>query len=230
MVGIGSKERSIIDLNESTRTPCRPDEFFRKGPWTVEDLFEEPAPLEVEFGTGKARFLLESARAHPERNYLGLERSLAYYRVSRGRVDRSGLANVRIVRADAGEFVESAPDRVAVAYHAYFLDPWPKLRQRKRRLISAPFLRALWPKTAPGGLVRIVTDHADYADAIAAAVTEARDRAPWQRLDWAGAESPPPTNYELKYRAAGRPFHRFLLRRGSDELSPTPTGGRARTA
>ncbi|HEY4230142.1 MAG TPA: hypothetical protein VGO79_08205, partial [Thermoanaerobaculia bacterium] len=43
-------------------------------------LFGRTAPLEIEIGSGKARFLLESARAHPERDFLGVERALAYYR------------------------------------------------------------------------------------------------------------------------------------------------------
>jgi tRNA (guanine-N7-)-methyltransferase len=170
------------------------------------------SPLEIEFGTGKARFLIESARLRPDRRFLGIERSLAYYRIARDRVARSGLANARVVRADAAEAVEHLPPDSVAAFHAYFLDPWPKKKQRKRRLLGERFLSAAANGARSGALFRIITDHEDYGDSIAAAIENAISAgAPWRAAEWESAPAPPPTHYELKYRAAGRTFRRFLL-------------------
>jgi len=177
-------------------------------------LFATDQPLEIEFGSGKGRFLIESGRRHPERNYLGLERSLSYYRIARDRVARARLANVRVVRAQTEEFVAFLADSSASAFHAYFLDPWPKKKQRKRRLLQASFFASTFSKAAPGSTFRMVTDHHEYAEAIDEAIEETRRAGVgWERAAWDSEESPPPTHYELKYRLVGREFHRFLLRK-----------------
>ena len=177
-------------------------------------MFSEARPTEIELGTGKGRFLIESGRRHPERNFLGFERSLAYYRIARDRVARSGLENVRVLRADARDLAALVPESGADAFHAYFLDPWPKKKQRKRRLLDRDFLDLLASRTRTSGLLRIVTDHREYAEAIRGSLAELQaEGRPWAEEEWGSREAPPPTHYELKYRAAGRPLYRFLLRR-----------------
>lgn len=177
----------------------------------AEQLFGRRAPLEIEVGTGKARFLIEAARAHPARDFLGIERSLSYYRVSRDRVEKSGLRNARVLRADARTFVEGCvADRSVSGFHVYFPDPWPKKKQRKRRLLDGVFLEALAAKLEPGGLVRIATDHPGYADEVAPLLQTV---PALEQLAWESLPAPPPTHYEIKYREEGREIRRFLLRR-----------------
>src|SRR5512135_1010951 len=89
-------------------------------------VFGRNAPLEVETGSGRARFLMAAARANPPHDSLGLERSPAYSRVCRDRVARSGLPNARALRADGSLFAESLEPRSGRAFHIYFPDPWPK--------------------------------------------------------------------------------------------------------
>lgn len=203
------------------RMPQAPDERFFRGPWELEKLFPRRAPLEIEFGSGKARFLIESGHRHPESNFLGVERNLSFYRVARGRLRKSRLENVRLLRADAVEFVPMLPPSIVTAFHIYFPDPWPKKRQKKRRLLTAPFLALLADKAAAGGHLRVVTDHPDYALAIAEAVAAALAAgSPWEQRPWDSEELPPATHYEIKYTAAGRTFFRFLLWRVPTAGSP----------
>ena len=194
------------------RWPSSPDEqIFPNVLWSPAAEFGRSAPLEVEIGSGKARFLIEAASREPGRDFLGLELSLAYYRICRDRVARAGLPNVRVIRADGRRFVETslAPASVS-AFHIYFPDPWPKKRQRKRRLLDGVFLETLASRLVPGGLVRIATDHADYSSGVDPILETV---AGLERLEWDAFPSPPSTHYEIKYRAEGRPIRRFLLRR-----------------
>lgn len=177
-----------------------------------QNLFEREAPLEIEIGSGKARFLVAAARANPAHDFLGLERSLSYYRICRERVARAGLSNARVLRADGRLFVESLLPGSARAFHIYFPDPWPKKKQRKRRLLDAVTLELLASRLEPGGEIRIATDHPGYGRTVAPLLETVETL---ERLDWSSLPPPPPTNYELKYRAEGRPIWRFLLvRRG----------------
>ena len=194
------------------RFPTAPDEELHAGGlWSAAEQFGRRAPLEVEIGSGKARFLMEAARRHPDYDFLGLELSLAYYRICRDRVARARLANVRVIRADGRRFVEAAlPAGSVHAFHVYFPDPWPKKRQRKRRLLDGVFLEILASRLEPGGHMRIATDHDDYGSLIdpLLSTVPALERLPWDALP-----QPPPTHYELKYEAEARPIWRFLLRR-----------------
>jgi len=179
----------------------------------AESVFGRVAPLEIEIGTGKARFLIESARAHPEKNFLGIERSLAYYRICRERVARSGLANARVLRSDGRIFVETSLAPASVrAFHIYFPDPWPKKKQKKRRLLDGIFLELAASRLEPGGLLRIATDHSDYGAGLGTLIQTVPSL---ERLDWDALPPPPPTHYELKYVREGRPIWRWLLRRTS---------------
>jgi tRNA (guanine-N7-)-methyltransferase len=194
------------------RWPQSPDEEIHAGgPFDQGKAFGRIAPLEVEIGSGKAKFLLEAARRAPAHDLLGIELSLAYYRICRERIARSGAANARVVRADGRRFVETALAPQSVhAFHIYFPDPWPKKRQRKRRLLDGPFLEILASRLSSGGLVRIATDHTDYGSLIDPLLESVPSL---ERLPWEALPPPPPTHYELKYQAEKRPIHRFLLRR-----------------
>jgi tRNA (guanine-N7-)-methyltransferase len=189
----------------------KPEEaLWGGGPCDPRSLFGRIAPLEVEIGSGKARFLIEAARDNPTHDFLGLERSLSYYRVCRDRVRRSGLPNIRVLRADGRLFAEGLPGASVHAFHVYFSDPWPKKRQRKRRFLDAVTLELLASRLEPGGLLRIATDHAGYG-ATVASLSETVSAL--ERLEWSRYPEPPFTHYELKYRAEGRPIWRLLLRR-----------------
>ena len=194
------------------RWPGSPDEELWFGrPFDATSFFGRRAPLEVEIGSGKARFLIASAQTCPDRDYLGIERSLSYYRLCRERLARTKLPNARIVRSDGRLFVESAlaPASVA-AFHIYFPDPGPKKKQKKRRLLDGVFLELLGARLEPGGTLRIATDHPDYGRSLGPLLETVPSL---ERIEWTSLPAPPPTHYELKYARQGRPIWRFAARR-----------------
>jgi tRNA (guanine-N7-)-methyltransferase len=196
---------------ETSSFPLTDDEaLWSGGPANPRDLFRRGAPLEIEIGSGKARFLIEAARANPAHDFLGLERALAYYRICRDRIARSDLRNAFAVRADGRLYADALALASVRSFHVYFPDPWPKKKQRKRRLLDGVTLEMLADRLEPGGHIRIATDHPGYG----ATLGPILETVPaLERLDWESVPAPPPTHYELKYREEGRPIWRFLLRR-----------------
>ena len=172
-------------------------------------LFDNEKPVEVEIGCGKGRFLINSAMAYPEINYIGIERALRYFRIMKERVVRRELANVRLLRDDAVYFVERfIPDGAVSAYHIYFPDPWPKKRHRKRRLFNTRFLEEIERTLAAGGSLDFATDYVEYFEEIQA-LLEASDRLDVlgeipERVRELGRDL---TNFETKYPAEGRAIH-----------------------
>jgi len=126
-------------------------------------LFPSSQPLEVELGCGDAGFLVEYAARHPERNFIGVERLLGRVRKLDRKGRRGGLTNLRGVRIESGYFLEwLLPPRSASALHVYFPDPWPKKKHRRHRLINERFPTLALQALAPGGVVYLRTDNADY--------------------------------------------------------------------
>jgi tRNA (guanine-N7-)-methyltransferase len=127
-------------------------------------VFGREAPLGMEIGFGNGEALLELARRHPERDYLGVEVYPSGIGRLLARLDAEGLANVRVYRADTVEVLHGAirPGQLAAVY-LWFPDPWPKKRHHKRRLVQPGFLERLAECLAPAGLLHMATDWEDYA-------------------------------------------------------------------
>ena len=132
-------------------------------PLKLAELFEKPQPLEVELGCGDASFLVEYARRNPEINFVGVERLLGRISKLDKKGRRAGLQNLRGVRIESSYFLQFLlPAKSVSALHIYFPDPWPKKRHRKNRLINENFPALARAALAPGGIVYLRTDDADY--------------------------------------------------------------------
>jgi tRNA (guanine-N7-)-methyltransferase len=127
------------------------------------ELFPRNQPLEVELGCGDASFLVNYAKLHPERNFIGVERLLGRIRKLDRKGRRAGLTNLRGVRIESAYFLEYLlPKNSAVALHIYFPDPWPKRKHLKNRLINERFPQLAQQALAPGGIVFLRTDDQNY--------------------------------------------------------------------
>ena len=139
----------------------RPASFFER--LSLSELFSTPRPLEVELGSGDGGFLAQYAAAHPETNFIGVERLLGRLRKIDKKGLRAGLTNLRLIRVEAGYLVEYLlPPGSVRALHIYFPDPWPKRRHHRRRLINPRFAEAARTALEPGGRIYFRTDHEDY--------------------------------------------------------------------
>ncbi len=129
----------------------------------VPRLFPVYQPLEVELGSGDGSFLVEHARMHPERNFIGVERLLGRVRKLDRKGRRAGLTNLRVVRIESSYFLEYLlPSHAASALHLYFPDPWPKRKHRRHRLVSERFPGLARQALVPGGVVYLRTDDENY--------------------------------------------------------------------
>ena len=181
--------------------------------------FENPElPLEVEIGPGEDDFLSESAEAHPETNWLGIEYSQKRIRRYDRKIQRGTghLPNLRLIWRPAADLIEPflSPEQVS-AYHIYFPDPWPKAHHARYRLLAPEFVAVLCNSLVPGGRIDLATDSADYADEIREAfqaVPGMHAEAPGNALEGAvpGAR---PTVFEERWRAAGRSIHFLRYRK-----------------
>ena len=185
------------------------DDAIAAGPADLQGIFGNARPVELEIGSGKGTFLLARGKARPELNVLGVEWAGSYAAYCADRFRRHGLDNVRMLHADATDFVTHClPDACLLRVHVYFPDPWPKRKHHRRRSIQLPFVDQLWRVLMPGGQLLIVTDHQAYFQHIRRVLAQARG---WCLTNFPTMHDADGqivgTNFERKYIAQGRPFY-----------------------
>ncbi len=179
-------------------------------------VFPQRQPVEVELGSGDGSFLAQYAQAHPQWNFLGVERLLGRLRKLDRKGRRAGLVNLRLIRLEAAYLLEYLLPRESIqALHVYFPDPWPKRKHRKHRLVNAHFAEAARQALAPGGMIYLRTDDTDYFGQMQE-VFAAND-------GFAAVETPPDlsarlTDFEREFQARGVGTLRAAYRR-SPEVS-----------
>lgn len=174
--------------------------------------FETPGPVELEIGCGKGGFLLDRAKQYPERRFLGIEWANKYYRYAADRMARWGMANVRIMRTDARNFVvHHLVESSLAALHVYHPDPWPKKRHHKRRLFQRDFVTATARALEPNARLAVQTDHAEYSEWIADLLVACAELAQvdFEHPDFVPRGQTPHTNFEVKYVREGRTIYRL---------------------
>lgn len=127
-------------------------------------LFGRRAPVVLEIGFGNGDSLAAMAKAHPERDYFGIE----VHRPGVGhllmQIEREGLGNLRVIDADAQEVVKRVPPQSLYGVQLFFPDPWPKKRHHKRRLVQPAWVASMREKLVPGGFLHLATDWENYAE------------------------------------------------------------------
>ena len=116
-------------------------------------------PLELDIGFGRGMSIFARASASPDSRLLGIEiKSKWAFKVSQ-RVERQGLAHVRVLCADARELLTRATPEASVSrVFVHFPDPWWKKRHAKRRVLQAGTLDQLARLLRDGGELFIQTD------------------------------------------------------------------------
>jgi tRNA (guanine-N7-)-methyltransferase len=170
-------------------------------------LFPDGRRLWLEIGFGGGEHLAHQAAAHPSLGLIGCEPFVNGVAALLGRIDRQGLANIRIHPGDARDLIELLPagalDRVFLLYP----DPWPKARHHRRRFMRSENLALLRPAMAPGAELRLATDIPDYAEHALAAAADAGGFEPRGADRRQGWPDWPGTRYEVKALRAGRRPH-----------------------
>lgn len=173
--------------------------------------------LEIGFGGGE--HLADQLEAHPDIGILGAEPYLAGVARLLAHAEARGLGNLRIFVDDARLLLEALADASVGRLFTLFPDPWPKMRHRKRRLVSPETVSTATRVLKPGAEWRLATDDPDYARRMLQLLTDspafvwlAESADDWRRrpADW------PETRYELKARAAGRRPVYLRFRRRDD--------------
>ena len=127
-------------------------------------IFANAQEVVLEIGFGNGDTLVQMAENNPQFNYVGIE----VYEAGIGRLINSAhtkqLANLKVMRGDAVEFLNAniADDSLA-GLQLFFPDPWHKKKHHKRRIVQQDFLDLIAKKIKKSGFCHMATDWQHYA-------------------------------------------------------------------
>ncbi len=188
-----------------------PDEDVDQPGFDLAERFGRTAPLVVEIGCGVGEATGVLAAARPECNVLALEVWRPGVAASLAEVAAAGADNVRFCSVDAVWSLEHlvAPAGLEELW-TFFPDPWPKARHHKRRLVQPEFAALVASRLRPGGVWRLATDWAPYAEHMLETL-DAEPGLEGGRVErWSDR---PVTKFERKGLAVGREITDLLYRR-----------------
>lgn len=191
------------------------------GKW--HDYFPKKQDLHIEIGMGKGQFIINMAIAHPDINYIGIERYTsvilrAVQKLESLENDGIHLDNLKFLCFDAKNIdTIFAPGEVDKIY-LNFSDPWPKDRHAKRRLTSRKFLARYDKILKNDGFIEFKTDNVDLFNF---SLDEINDSNIWKldahtfdlHHDAAMNVGNIMTEYEEKFSSQGNPICKLICSR-----------------
>lgn len=186
-------------------------------------VFGREAELELELGCGTSSFLFARARAHPERDHVGLEVRRPLVEAALLRREEEGPKNAFVFYANANQNLDLAAPGVVRLIHIHFPDPCFKKRHRKRRIVQPSSVRKMTELLAIGGQIYAQSDVRPLAEEMFELFVA--DGALESRLD-AGMRVPRPfpelTAWEIQHEAEGEPIYRMLFEKVREPSGPVP--------
>ena len=154
------RQRNIKNLDQKIRrnsTFLVTDPESCRGRWR--EVFGNNAPIYLEIGCGKGRFIALRAAAFPEKNFIAVEGQSNVALRALQKAETCHFDNLRIFIDyvdDLGRYFE--PGELAGIY-LNFSDPWPKARHAKRRLTYREKLKNYRSVMSPEGTIEFKTDN-----------------------------------------------------------------------
>lgn len=186
-----------------------------KGHWRT--LFGNDHPLHIEIGMGKGQFIYGMAAAHPEINYIGIEKYSSVLIRAIQKMEEAPLPNLRFIRMDAEEICDVFDSGEVDRIYLNFSDPWPKDRHAKRRLPSRQFLARYDAILKKEGQLEFKTDNQGLFDF----ALEELEPAGWKSIvvtrdlhaDPELSQGNIMTEYEEKFSSMGNPIYKYVIER-----------------
>lgn len=130
----------------------------------LDESFPLQGELWLEIGCGKGAFCTELSRREPDKRILALELNIDALLMAMEKCVREECVNLRFLNADAGNVARLLPPHSVSRLFLNFSDPWPKNRDREKRLTSCTFLTLYKEILAPGARIFFKTDNRPLFD------------------------------------------------------------------
>lgn len=168
----------------------------------------------LEIGSGCGGFLIDRAKKNPDKNFLGVEINQTAFAIAvkKASDEKEKVKNFTFLNSPIERIFSLIGDGQLDAIFINFPDPWPKKRQRKRRLSYPDRLKEYYRRLKQGGKIYFRTDNASlFADSVGYFKTvELYSLQIIEPFEVEKQDVLSPTEYETKFRTKGVPIHLLI--------------------
>lgn len=203
-----NKPGAVDTINENEKYILKDGSAWR-GKW--QERFEKEQPIHIEVGSGKGRFIVEMAKAHPNVNYIGIEmQTNAMISILEKQLVEK-LPNLQLLLVDGADLTEYFADGEVSQVYLNFSDPWPKTRHEKRRLTFHTFLKTYQTIAKPNAELHFKTDNLGLFEYSLSSLSKygMTLNQVWLDLHNSPYEGNIMTEYEEKFSNKGQPIYRL---------------------
>lgn len=120
----------------------------------------------AEIGIGMGEHFINQAKSNPDVIHIGFEPYLNGIANALLLAQKDGITNIRLWPDDMDLMFDKLPEKSLSAIYILFPDPWPKTKQKKRRLICSERLQIFASKLRDNGKLYFASDIADYVESV----------------------------------------------------------------
>ncbi len=120
----------------------------------------------AEIGIGMGEHFVNLARQNPNKLHIGFEPYLNGIANALLLAKKHEITNIRLWPDDMDLVFKDIPDAAIQKLYILFPDPWPKTKQKKRRIVCPERLELFAKKLISGGMLYFVSDIDDYTKSV----------------------------------------------------------------
>ena len=187
-----------------------PEIAIQKIDLNSEFFMEKPVIFEI--GAGKGDFIAAISLAHPENNYLAIEKVKTVAGIMCKKLVEQGNKNVMVFPWNIELLFDEIKEGFVESIYLNHADPWPKARHEKRRLTFITFLEQYYRILRKGGRLYFKTDNDGLYEYTKEEIklTKFKVVSDVENYDF-DPETDFITEYENKFRSVGKSIHRIIL-------------------
>ena len=169
-------------------------------------------PVIFEIGSGKGDFIAAISLAHPEFNYLAVERVKTVAGMMCRKLVEQGNDNVKVFPWNVELLFDQIDGGFVHSIYVNHADPWPKKKHEKRRLTYISFLEQYYRILRDGGRLYFKTDNDSLYGYTREEIKLTKFKVISDEENYAfDPETDFITEYENKFRSVGKSIHRIIL-------------------
>lgn len=178
----------------------------------INNKFFREKPVIFEIGAGKGDFIAAISLAHPEYNYLAIERVKTVAGMMSKKLMEQGNKNVMVFPWNAELIFDEIKDGFVHSIYLNFSDPWPKKKHEKRRLTFISFLEQYYRILKKGGRLYFKSDNDGLYEYTKEEIQLTKFKVISDEENYQFDETTDfITEYENKFRSVGKSIHRIIL-------------------
>ena len=178
----------------------------------INTAFFKEKPVNFEIGSGKGDFIAAISLAHPEFNYLAVERVKTVAGMMCKKLVDQGNKNVMVFPWNVEFLFDSIGEGFVHSIYLNFSDPWPKKKHEKRRLTFITFLEQYYRILKKGGRLYFKSDNDELYAYTQEEIKLTKFKVVSDEENYEfDSETDFITEYENKFRSVGKSIHRIIL-------------------